>query len=201
MVRPLRVALAAGGIASCAVGVRYPQKLQDGSYQASCNAPLTSCLKTFETLCEWHGYDVIAASERRSRSDLREIPDVTIKSDARVRCRQPEPVFGGKSAPEPPAPAPPEPAAAPCPEPNGDRGAHCRELQPLPNFAPAPQSPGSRLDGPAPDRRFPRAAGATRLIRGGHDNVRQVACWHVPTGDRRPRGPKLFRSPRQAPVL
>src|SRR3954469_18708186 len=117
MVRPLRVAVAAGWIASCAVGVRYPQKLQDGSYQASCKSPLTSCLKTFETLCEWHGYDVIAASERRSRSDLREIPDVTIKSDARVRCRQPDPLFGRKPAPEPAAPAPPEPAAPVPPEP------------------------------------------------------------------------------------
>jgi len=159
IVRPLRVALAAGWIASCTAGVHYPQKLEDGSYQASCNTPLTSCLRTFETLCEWQGYDVIAASERRSRSDLREIPDVTIKSDARVRCRQPEPVFGGKSAPEPAVPAPPEPATAPCHEgPNGDRGAHCRELDPLLNFAPAPQSPGSGLDVPAPDRGVARAA-------------------------------------------
>jgi hypothetical protein len=112
MLRRLCIALAAGCVASCAV-VHYPQKLADGSYQASCNAPLTSCLKTFETLCEWQGYDVIAASERRSRSDLREIPDVTINSEARVRCRPPETVLGGTPAHTPAAPANPPPAPAP----------------------------------------------------------------------------------------
>jgi hypothetical protein len=145
--------LAAGGIASCTVAVHYPQKLADGSYQASCNTPLTSCLQTFETLCEWQGYDVIAASERRSRSDLREIPDVTINSDARVRCRQPDAVLGGKPTAAPPPPAPPQPQTDLCREgPNGDRGAHCRELGPLPNPAPAPTSPGSRLGVPTSDR-------------------------------------------------
>src|SRR3954453_18122226 len=111
MSRRLGVLLAGSWIASCALAVHYPQKLADGSYQTSCNAPLTSCLKTFETLCEWQGYDVIAASEHRSRSDLREIPDVTVNSEAHVRCRQPDAIFGGKPAPVP-APAP-SPAASP----------------------------------------------------------------------------------------
>ena len=87
MLRRLGVLLAGGWIASCALAGHHPQKLPDGSYQASCTAPLTSCLQTFETLCEWHGYDVLAASERRTRSDLREIPDVTINSEAHVRCK------------------------------------------------------------------------------------------------------------------
>ena len=66
MLRRLGVLLAGGWIASCALAGHHPQKLPDGSFQASCTTPLTSCLQTFETLCEWHGYDVIAASERRS---------------------------------------------------------------------------------------------------------------------------------------
>jgi hypothetical protein len=154
MSRRLGVLLAGSWIASCALAVHRPQKLADGSYQTSCNTPLTSCLETFETLCEWQGYDVIAASEHRSRSDLREIPDVTINSEAHVRCRQPEPILGGKPAPAP-APAPP-PAAAPadlCREGSGgDRDAHCRELGPLSNPAPASTAPGSGPDVPASNR-------------------------------------------------
>ena len=104
MLRRLGVLLAGGWIASCALAGHHPQKLPDGSYRASCTTPLTSCLQTFETICEWHGYDVIAASESRTRSDLREIPDVTINSEAHVRCRQGEPLFGGtKHAAEPAA--------------------------------------------------------------------------------------------------
>jgi hypothetical protein len=122
MVRRLGFVLAAGSIASCALAVHYPQKLADGSYQASCTKPLTSCLETFETLCEWQGYDVIAASERRTRSDLREIPDVTINSEAHVRCRQPEPIFGGKSAATPGAAPEPTQAAAPGPAASAAKG-------------------------------------------------------------------------------
>jgi len=142
MLRRLGVLLAGGWLASCALAGHHPQKLPDGSYQASCATPLTSCLETFEKLCEWHGYDVIAASESRTRSDLREIPDVTINSDAHVRCKEPEPLFGGKHAA-----APGEPQADLCREgPSRDRGAQCRELGPLSNLAPASSGPGPGAD-------------------------------------------------------
>ena len=114
MFRRLGVLLAGSWIASCALAAHHPQKLPDGSYQASCTTPLTSCLQTFETLCEWHGYDVLAASERRTRSDLREIPDVTINSEAHVRCRQPEALFGGTKHAVEPGPPPAEPQADLC---------------------------------------------------------------------------------------
>src|SRR5690349_2704013 len=131
--------LACCGIAACAVMVPQPQRLPDGSYKVSCDAPLTSCLETFEKMCEWHGYDVIAASERRQRYDLRGIPDVAVKSEAQVRCKAGDPLFGAPAAPTPaaapPAPAPPAP---PAPAPTA----------PPPAPPPAPPADGAVPTGP-----------------------------------------------------
>jgi unsaturated rhamnogalacturonyl hydrolase len=166
MLRRLGVLLAGGWIASCALAGHHPQKLPDGSYQASCTTPLTSCLQTFETLCEWHGYDVLAASERRTRSDLREIPDVTINSEAHVRCRQAEALFGGTKQAAEPGPPPAEPQADQCREGQSrDRDAECRELGPLSNPAPASSGPGPGADVAASKRgaraSIPRASAVT----------------------------------------
>src|SRR5262252_3604104 len=87
MHRMLGVALAGCCIGACALIAHHPQKLPDGSYQTACDAPLSSCLQEFETLCEWHGYDVIAAGEKRTRPDIRDVPNVVIHSEARVRCK------------------------------------------------------------------------------------------------------------------
>src|SRR5262245_21451100 len=114
MLRPLGAPLAACFIAACAVIAHQPERLPDGSYRATCTMPLTTCLQVFDRLCEAHGYDVISASESRNRSDLREIPDVTVASEARVRCKPGVPLFGAQPAPS----ASPSPA----PEPNS-----CRE--------------------------------------------------------------------------
>src|SRR5947207_7272222 len=114
MLRVLGAGLAACCIAACALIVRHPQKLPDGSYRISCDAPLADCLRSFENTCEWHGYDVIAASETRRHTDLREIPSVVVTSEATLRCKQPEPLFGRTHESPQPAPAAPQsPVIAP----------------------------------------------------------------------------------------
>src|SRR5262249_31753872 len=132
-----------------------PERLPDGSYRISCNAPLTSCLQALEQKCEWHGYDVISASETRSRHDLRDIPDVAVKSDAKVRCKAGEPlVRAARGAPAPPPAPPPPPPPAPRPRP--------------PRPPPPPPPPQTRRR-KAPPRRhlppsWPVAAHAQRVI-------------------------------------
>jgi len=117
MLRVLGFGLAACWLTACALVKPRPQHLPDGSYRVSCSAPLSSCLQTFEEVCEWHGYDVIAATENRQHSDLREIPAVTIASEATVRCKKPKPLFGGTSEAPPPAPAAPQPPMISTPPP------------------------------------------------------------------------------------
>jgi hypothetical protein len=116
--RSVVVVLAATAAAACATAAPPVSKLPDGSYRVACNQPLSSCLQAFETICSWHGYDVISASERRQNADLREAGNETIASEAQVRCKPGEALFGGSPAapvaapaPGPAAPAPP-PAAA-----------------------------------------------------------------------------------------
>src|ERR1051325_2397312 len=95
MLKARRVGLAACcGLAACTTLLGpQPERLPDGSYRASCKAPLRSCLEPFERICEWHGYDVITASEARDRTDARGVSDLTIKSEAQVRCKEGEPIF------------------------------------------------------------------------------------------------------------
>ena len=138
MSRPLAFGLAACWVAACALVARQPERLPDGSYRVSCPAPLSNCLETFDRVCEWHGYDVLSASESRNRSDLREIPDVKVSSTAEVRCKPADPVFGGSPAP----PTPPPQNV--CREGSTrDRAGQCRELGPLSN-------PAGTLSGPGP---------------------------------------------------
>jgi len=102
---------------ACALVAPPLSKLPDGSYRVACKEALSSCLKPFETVCGWHGYDVISASEDRRRGDLRDVPELTIASEAQVRCKEGKALFGGEpAAPVRPAtPAPPlvAPAVAP----------------------------------------------------------------------------------------
>lgn len=105
------LAVLALAAAACAVVAPPVSKLPDGSYRVACTKPLSSCLEAFETVCAWHGYDVISATERRQHADLREVGNETIASEAQVRCKPGEALFGGSPA----APAPPQaplPAAA-----------------------------------------------------------------------------------------
>jgi len=159
------VALAGCCIGACALIAHHPQKLPDGSYQTACDAPLSSCLQEFETLCEWHGYDVIAAGEKRTRPDIRDVPNVVIHSEARVRCKPAEPIFGRSPpppAPEPPPPtlipptAPPPPPPPPAPPPATVEPPAVPNPMPPPNTAipSGPESTGESCRvGPIGDRR------------------------------------------------
>lgn len=105
------VVAVAVALAGCATGASQGnnlRKLPDGSYEVACRQTLATCLQAFETVCAWHGYDVISAAERRQRADLRDPAEETIDSEAQVRCRSGEALFGSS----PSAPAPPPPAAA-----------------------------------------------------------------------------------------
>jgi unsaturated rhamnogalacturonyl hydrolase len=161
MLRRLGLGLVACWFAACTLVARRPERLPDGTYRTSCSTPLTQCLESFETICESHGYDVISASEDRKRPDLREIPDVIVTSEAHVRCRTPEPIFGwwgGKPAPSQgraaPAPAQPssqvDPKVQLCREGSSrDRAGECRELGTLSNSDFAVSGSGLATDAPA----------------------------------------------------
>ncbi len=112
-------------LAACAAIAPQVHKLPDGGYQIACDDTLSSCLGAFETICEWHGYDVISATERRRHADLRDVPDVTIHSEAEVRCKPGEALFGNPPAPPgpPPEAAALPPAAPPAPPPRAVPGA------------------------------------------------------------------------------
>jgi hypothetical protein len=109
--RPGPIVALAAAAAACAVIAPPVTKLPDGGYRIACDDTLSSCLGAFETICEWHGYDVISATERRRHADLRDVPGVTITSEAEVRCKPGETLFG--RSPEAPAPAPAPAALAP----------------------------------------------------------------------------------------
>jgi len=118
MLKALAVTLAGGCIAACALVARQPEKLPDGNYRISCDAPLSSCLESFENVCQPRGYDVVAASETRKHSDLQATRDVRVaKSEAQIRCKRDDLTTGGTPKPAEPAapaaPTPPPPAPAP----------------------------------------------------------------------------------------
>src|SRR6516225_3021759 len=105
---PLTASLAFWGLVGCAFFVARPNRLPDGSYRVSCDGSLSRCLDPFDQICEWHGYDVISASESRRHSDLREVPTLTVVSEAHIRCKPGEPLLGTgpRVAPAAPTPAP-----------------------------------------------------------------------------------------------
>jgi hypothetical protein len=178
MLRAVGAGIAVCGLAACALVARQPQRLPDGSYRAACDASLMSCLEPFERICAWHGYDVISASENRRADPEPELVNVTISSEAVVRCKQPQPLLRGGAPPSPPPPASspppapmvpaPVPDAVPVPDggsvpggpesrrdecregPSRDRSARCRELRPLTNSP--PPSPPRALDPPPSPR-------------------------------------------------
>lgn len=114
------VVAVAVALAGCATGASQGnnlRKLPDGSYEVACRQTLATCLQAFETVCAWHGYDVISAAERRQRADLRDPTEETISSEAQVRCKSGAPLFGrspdaGPTAPATPAALPPGPPPA-----------------------------------------------------------------------------------------
>jgi hypothetical protein len=118
--RPGLFVAVAFALAGCATVAPAPRKLPDGSYQLACSVTLATCLQAFETVCAWHGYDVISGTERRRRADLRDVPEETITSEAQVRCKAGEALFGGSPAAAAPPPAlqaagPTAPALRPAP--------------------------------------------------------------------------------------
>jgi unsaturated rhamnogalacturonyl hydrolase len=176
--------LAVCSIAACALVAPRPERLQDGSYRAACNAPLTSCLSTFDDICEWHGYDVLSASENRSRRDLREIPEVLITSEAHVRCREGKPLFGGPAGGDS-APETPRAQAAACREgPGRDRDARCRELGSVSNPAPAVTGPEAGPQAVASNRGVPAfvpRSTATAAAMGVTPQATQFDAWPAGT--------------------
>jgi len=114
---PLLLVAVALAAAACAMVAPPVSRLPDGSYRVACNRTLSSCLEAFETICGWHGYDVISASEDRRRGDLRDVPELTIASEAQVRCREGKALFGGGTAAPAVAPAATPAAAEPPPAP------------------------------------------------------------------------------------
>ena len=129
--RALAIVTGLCGLLACAFARPRPQRLADGSYQIQCPGKLAACLTALDGLCDWHGYDVVRATEKRKRSDIRDIRDETITSEAVVRCRDGDPLFGTAPgttlSPPPPSPAaslaPPAPASPPEPSPAPDGGA------------------------------------------------------------------------------
>ena len=130
------------GLVACAAVAPPVSKLPDGSYRIACNETLSRCLGAFETICAWHGYDVISASERKRRADLRDVPEETVTSEAQVRCRPGEAIFGSSPAPAsavapaPNSPATPEPPNATAPA--------------VVSAAPQPDGGGPPCGGPSP---------------------------------------------------
>ena len=117
------VVAVAVALAGCATGASQGnnlRKLPDGSYEVACRQTLATCLQAFETVCAWHGYDVISAAERRQRADLRDPAEETISSEAQVQLQVGRgPVWKlalrARTAP-PPRPPPPCPRRPrPCP--------------------------------------------------------------------------------------
>ena len=102
-----------GGVACTAL--RGVERLQDGTLRAQCETPLSACLAQLEkeTDCERHGYDVLYAQERREQRGTTDVPSVSVRSEAIVRCRQAVPLFGVD--PNPPSPALPGAASSSTP--------------------------------------------------------------------------------------
>jgi hypothetical protein len=146
--RPAQVVLAALAAAACAVVAPPVSKLPDGSYRVACTEPLSSCLEAFETVCAWHGYDVISATERRRHADLREAGNETIASEAQVRCKPGEVLFGGSPAAPAPPPAAPAPAAPAPPQVTPLPGAATAEPPASAAFPASCEAPA--VDGGAP---------------------------------------------------
>ena len=168
MLRRLGVLLAGGWIASCALAGHHPQKLPDGSYQASCTAPLTSCLRDVR--------DALRVArlrrDRRQREPHPQRPSRDTgcdRSTARPTCgaRQPEPPFSAA----PSTPRSPDRRRRSPRRTSAAKGqvviasAQCRELGPLSNPAPASSGPGPGADVAASNRgaraSVPRASAVT----------------------------------------
>ena len=138
-----------GGVACTAL--RGVERLQDGTLRAQCETPLSACLGQLEkeTDCERHGYDVLYAQERREQRGTADLPSLSVRSEAIVRCRQAVPLFGVD--PNPPSPARPRATASSTP------------LSPAPpataHVTPAPSSP-------APPRCVPGASIACASVAG-----------------------------------
>jgi len=108
--RILVTALALGFLA-CAYDQANRTRLADGSYHLSCKEPLSHCLTTLRDVCSRYGYDVIHAKEEKKHYGPSLWEAEYISSDAVIRCREPEALIGGKSAP--PAASSTAPAARP----------------------------------------------------------------------------------------
>lgn len=128
---PGMLALAALMLA-CGAGVEHT-RLSDGSYRLKCQHELGRCLSQMEKPCAAYGYDVIRAGEKRTRTGPSvDFGELSIRSEAHVRCRTAHAIWSFDEAPLGDAPAPePLPTHAPLPS----------LTAPPPAPAPAPSVP------------------------------------------------------------
>lgn len=91
------------GAAACASTGAEIKEVGPKRYELSCRAPLTRCLREFGQRCAAHGYNVLVAGERISRTGpVQPVAATNVESYALVRCRNSEPLIG------PAEPWPPE---------------------------------------------------------------------------------------------
>ena len=103
-------------IAGCSASGQPPAQQADGSYQLSCNGPLSECLQRAEHICKDQGYtvmgqdvhDLVGHEQGQSQVEIR-------KSEATVHCGKP--AAGGREMVEVKREAPvsmiaPDPAPA-----------------------------------------------------------------------------------------
>jgi hypothetical protein len=123
-----------GLLTACGVGVERT-RLEDGSYRLRCEFELAHCLQDAQEHCKENGYEVLSATEGRSRAGPIGVQSETVRSEAHVKCRPRNVLFTFEPEPaasvEPPPPLPPH--------------------EPLPPIG-APPSPAAPVDqsGPSP---------------------------------------------------
>jgi hypothetical protein len=87
--RCLRViVLGALGALGCATagGSEGPTRINDDTYRVRCDAPLATCLARFSSCPK--GFTVVEGRETRDRRGPEPLPDVSVDSEAVLRCRR-----------------------------------------------------------------------------------------------------------------
>ena len=92
------LALSIAVVAACASGKPGRTKLPDGSYKIQCRMPLADCLTALADVCKLHGYDVVQGKEKISRNGVEPVDSTIVESEAVVRCRSANTLFGSDTA-------------------------------------------------------------------------------------------------------
>jgi hypothetical protein len=88
------VVLVAFGARGCAALHPSVEQLANGDFHVACREPLAPCLVPVADRCAEHGFDVIYATERRQTTGAPPEQEMTVRSEATVRCRQAKPLVG-----------------------------------------------------------------------------------------------------------